>query len=112
MTPVAGVLVKTGLVYLIVGLGIGVVSMGYFAFRGSPLSYAWIVVHSHFLLVGWLIQFAFGVWLLLFPRPKEIKVPVTVAYVGYYLVNGVYDKCHESGAPSVRLSIGRLRGCG
>jgi hypothetical protein len=80
-------LIKTALVYLALGLGLGVVRAGQSAglLGGDPAA-LWLP-QLHLLTVGWLTQLIFGVAFWLFPRPTPDPWGPPVVWSAYGLLN-------------------------
>ncbi|MAG34691.1 MAG: hypothetical protein CL878_00355 [Dehalococcoidia bacterium] len=84
-------LVRTSLVYLVGGFGLGAVLLATMGL-GQPWSLPRVgVVHAHLLFVGWLVQFVLGIAFWLLPRRRVAGVlqPTSErwAFLAYGLLN-------------------------
>jgi len=64
MPPVARLFVRTSLLMLVAGIGIGAIGLA----EPSWLTRERSITHAHLLLVGWLLNFVLGVAWWMFPR--------------------------------------------
>jgi hypothetical protein len=80
-------LIRTALLYLVLGLGLGVVraGQGAGALPGSPAT-LWLP-QLHALPVGWITQLIFGVAFWLFPRPTSGEQGTLVVWIAYGSLN-------------------------
>ncbi len=60
--------IRAALVYLAAGITLGAFLLANKGLNFAPLLWRFLPVHFELLLVGWLIQFAFGVAYWIFPR--------------------------------------------
>jgi hypothetical protein len=84
-------MVRTSLVYLVVGVGLGGVLLANLGLATSLLLPPLGTVHAHVLFVGWLLQFALGIAYWLLPRRRSALQPLAyserIAFAGYALLN-------------------------
>ena len=80
---------KTGLVYLIAALGVGVFMRLPFLWGGYGLGAALWPVFVHLLVVGWITQLIFGVAYWMFPKYSREKPRGSerLGYLSYGLLN-------------------------
>lgn len=63
--------IKTAIVFLLVGLGIGLYMIALRELGGGALSAYLISAHTHAILVGFVMMMILGVALWMFPRPEK-----------------------------------------
>ncbi|MBI2265681.1 MAG: hypothetical protein HYU64_10990 [Armatimonadetes bacterium] len=80
--------VKTSMVYFILGVLIGGGGMILRGLTGQALSYHWVLIHTHFLTVGWITQMIMGVALWMFPRYHKPPYKAVTVWWIYGLMNG------------------------
>jgi hypothetical protein len=84
-------MVRTSLVHLLAGLGLGGVLLANVGL-GVPLRLPPLgTAHAHLLFVGWLLQFALGIAYWLLPRRRSADNPLAysepLAFLAYALLN-------------------------
>ncbi len=81
--------IKTGLVYFVLGLLLGIV-ISFDTVRFSTAGRALWLVYLHLLVVGWITMLIIGVAYWLFPRYDRDQPygSVTLGWTGYVLLNG------------------------
>lgn len=84
-------MVRTSLVHLLAGLGLGGVLLANLGL-GAPLRLPPLgAAHAHLLFVGWLLQFALGIAYWLLPRRRSADNPLayseSLAFLAYALLN-------------------------
>ena len=65
--------IKTGMIYLVVGLGMGAVMLAQPVLDWSPRLQALRPVYLHFLFIGWVTQIIMGVGYWMFPKQSREK---------------------------------------
>lgn len=80
--------IKTAIVFLLVGLGIGLYMIALRELGGGALSAYLISAHTHAILVGFVMMMILGVALWLFPRPErgDTRYDPRLASVAYWLL--------------------------
>jgi cbb3-type cytochrome oxidase subunit 1 len=71
MPPLVRRFLKTAIVFLMVGVGLGVYMLVRRELGGVWASPWWISAHTHVLLVGFVLMMILGVALWMFPRPAK-----------------------------------------
>ncbi len=84
MPLVARVFLRTALLMLVAGIGIGAAGLAEPAWMTHERS----VTHTHLLLVGWLINMVIGVAWWMFPRLPGTVAPVPWVFAGWAALNG------------------------
>jgi heme/copper-type cytochrome/quinol oxidase subunit 1 len=80
--------VRSALIYLLIGFGIGGLILCAKAGYVDARVWVWLLPHADFLLVGWLIQLAMGVAYWILPRMRETgRGRVALAWIAYFLLN-------------------------
>ncbi|MEX0845556.1 MAG: cbb3-type cytochrome c oxidase subunit I [Balneolaceae bacterium] len=73
MTIISRLMIRLSLVYLLIGLSIGVLLLINKAWLISPLLWFLLPIHIEFMIFGWIIQFTLGVAYWILPRVLETK---------------------------------------
>ncbi len=104
--------VRAALLYLVAGSTLGAALL---ARKGLPLPpglRAWLPTHVEFLLVGWVLQLAFGVAYWILPRmPGGFRPRPWAAWMAFVLLNGGIGLAGlgpVAGAPGWVPATGRL----
>lgn len=71
MTPLVRRYVKTGFVFLVLGLLLGAYATIEVNLRGRGVPWPLITAHAHLVLVGFVLMLIFGVATWMFPRPAK-----------------------------------------
>jgi len=109
-------MIKTSLVYLLLGVLIGLLTFLSYRFPSFEWIVRWRTVHVHLILVGSVIQMTMGVALWMFPRRKE-PPPVTTEpegmtlYVGFNagtIVRSLFEPFWQAGPGSYFLVLGGM----
>lgn len=87
MPTVSRWLIKTALLYLALGLGVGVVRAGQGAGWLPGSAAALWLPQLHFLTVGWITQLIFGVAYWLFPQSREDDWGRPIMWTAYATLN-------------------------
>ncbi|MFQ5568756.1 MAG: hypothetical protein ACE5G0_03715 [Rhodothermales bacterium] len=76
-------LVRFALGYLVLGFTLGGLLLAHKGVGLHPALWAWRPVHVEFLLVGWMLQFVFGVgsWILPRTAARQSPRPILVAFI-------------------------------
>ena len=86
--------VRASLVYLAIGLTVGMLLLWN---KGVPISpYVWMLLPAHieFLLIGWIVQLALGVAFWILPRWQTQRGDVRPAWAAFVLLNvGIWCAC-------------------
>jgi hypothetical protein len=84
---------RIALIYMVIGFTIGAMMLADKGFILFPRIVVYLPVHYEFLLMGWILNMAFGVAYWMFPRftPKETGMRsrgfVRAAWIGLFLLN-------------------------
>ncbi len=106
-------MIKTSLIYLLMGVSLGVLIFLSQRFPGLAWASSWKTVHVHLLLVGAVIQMIMGVGLWMFPRRKE-PPPVTtepegmtlyVAFNTGTVLRSLFEPFWQAGASAYFLTL-------
>jgi len=109
-------MIKTSLIYLLVGVLIGLLIFLADLFPSLEWIYDWRTVHVHLILVGSVIQMIMGVALWMFPRRKE-PPPVTtepegmtlyVAFNASTVIRSLCEPFWQSGSFFYFLTLGGM----
>lgn len=73
MPLISRLMIKSSLVYLVLGVSIGTLMLINKAWLISPLLWFVLPIHIEFLIFGWIIQFTLGVAYWILPRFLETK---------------------------------------
>jgi cbb3-type cytochrome oxidase subunit 1 len=88
-------LIRTALIYLLLGITVGSLLLAHKGVALHPLMWSWLPAHIEFLLMGWIMQLTIGVAFWILPRfwegprrPNEIYVRVSfiLLNLGIWLV--------------------------
>ncbi len=89
MPRLSQLMVRTALVWLIIGFGMGGLALWN---KGLPFS-SWVwtlrLAHVHALLIGWMVQLAFGVAFWIFPRldASNNRGDESLVWLCYFVLN-------------------------
>ena len=61
-------LVRTALIYLLLGFSVGALLLAHKGIPWQPLLWRWLPAHIEFLLMGWVVQLTMGVAFWILPR--------------------------------------------
>ena len=61
-------LVRTALIYLLLGFSVGALLLAHKGIPWHPLLWRWLPAHIEFLLMGWVVQLTMGVAFWILPR--------------------------------------------
>ncbi|MER3406798.1 MAG: hypothetical protein C4289_17855 [Chloroflexota bacterium] len=88
MSPLVRRYLKTGIGFLLAGLGLGGVLLGRRELQGVGPSPDLVSAHAHLILVGFVMMMILGVALWMFPRPErdDPRYHPALAEVSYWLV--------------------------
>lgn len=84
MPPVSMLFLRTGLVMLVAGVGLGTLGLA----QPDWMTPGWRTSHTHLLLVGWLMNTVIGVAWWMFPRIPGTMAPAPVVVAGWAALNG------------------------
>lgn len=79
--------VRTALVYLALGMTLGMLMLLHKGVPIHPAMWALLPAHIEFLLSGWTLQLAFGVAFWILPRFQTARGNVRLAWLAYALLN-------------------------
>ena len=120
MSPLVRRFLKTAILFLLFGLGLGVYMLVRRELDGAWSSPWWISAHTHALLVGFVMMMILGVALWMFPRPASgdqrfdprfaeaaywLLTVGTAARVGGELLRGFFHQDEDL----LRRTLGHLR---
>lgn len=88
MTAVSRLFIRTALLSFLLGMLGGSAFLLYKAATGQQAPPALIVIHTHLLTVGFLVNMVIGVAYWMFPRPSGIPARDVPALVMYWGLNG------------------------
>ena len=109
-------MIKTSLVYLLLGVLIGLLTFLSHRFPSLAWVLQWRTVHVHLILMGAVIQMIMGVALWMFPRRKE-PPPVTTEpegmtlYVGFNagtVIRSLFEPFWQAGSGPYFLAFGGM----
>ena len=88
MSPLVRRFLKTAILFLLFGIGLGVYMLVRRELDGAWPSPWWISAHTHALLVGFVMMMILGVALWLFPRERgeEQRYNPTAANAAYWII--------------------------
>ena len=88
MSPLVRRFLKTAILFLLFGLGLGVYMLVRRELDGAWSSPWWISAHTHALLVGFVMMMILGVALWMFPRPAsgDLRFDPRLAEAAYWLL--------------------------
>ncbi len=81
-------LIKSSLVYLILGVGVGGVLLAEKAIRFNAVLWQLLPLHIEWLLLGWMLQFAVGVACWILPGKVSVRGRRCLGWFGYGGLNG------------------------
>ena len=89
MSPLVRRFLKTAILFLLFGLGLGVYMLVRRELDGAWPSPWWISAHTHALLVGFVMMMILGVALWMFPRParEDRRFDPRLAEAAYWLLS-------------------------
>ena len=87
MQTLPRIFIKGSLLYLATGITLGGVMLAARGLRGSGLPFFWTTIHVHLLLVGFMLQFVFGVAYWMFPRNPKGWYTDRAAALTFWLLN-------------------------
>lgn len=80
--------IRLAFLYLIVGFTFGGLMLANKGVELSPYIWALLPAHMEFLLIGWMVQFAFGVAYWIFPRIRgRYRGNIWIAWSSFVLLN-------------------------
>ena len=71
MPPLVRRYLKTAIVFLMVGIGLGLYLLARRELAGTWANPWWVSAHTHLILVGFVLMMILGVALWMFPRPAK-----------------------------------------
>lgn len=82
-------LVRTALVYLLLGFTVGALLLAHKGIMLHPLLWRWLPAHIEFLLMGWVVQLTMGVAFWILPRywKKARRPNESLVYLAWCLLN-------------------------
>jgi cbb3-type cytochrome oxidase subunit 1 len=88
LSPLVRRFLKTAILFLLFGLGLGVYMLVRRELDGAWSSPWWISAHTHALLVGFVMMMILGVALWMFPRPAsgDLRFDPRLAEAAYWLL--------------------------
>ncbi|MFN8499995.1 MAG: hypothetical protein U0641_19245 [Anaerolineae bacterium] len=88
MPPLGRLMVRTALVWLLVGFTLGGLVLANKGLGWWPTLWRFRASHAHILLVGWMVQFSVGVAFWILPRlPGGSRGRETLVRLGYIALN-------------------------
>ena len=82
-------LVRSALVYLVLGFVVGGLLLSAKAGVVDARVWVWLLPHADILMMGWLVQLALGVSFWILPRIRAAgRGRVALAWAAYFLLNG------------------------
>ena len=90
MNPLVQRFLRTGIAFLLAGLGVGLWMLARRELSGLYPSPRLISAHTHVILVGFVMMMIMGVALWMFPRPErqDVRYRPLLSEVAYWLVAG------------------------
>ncbi len=104
MPALARWFVRTALVYLVLGAGLGALLLVNKALALHGRIWALLPLHIEWLFLGWTLQLAFGVAFWILPREGGLRRRSGLGWLGYGLVNA--GLVLSAGARSIGLVAG------
>lgn len=89
MTLPSRLLIKSSLIYLVIGAFLGALLLINKALNVEPAIWAWLPVHIELMIFGWIIQFTLGVAYWILPRflEGEARGNSSLAYLMVCAIN-------------------------
>ncbi|MDQ7028704.1 MAG: hypothetical protein Q9O62_02450 [Ardenticatenia bacterium] len=110
MPRLSRLFVRTALAHLVVGFTLGALMLINKGVPLHPLLWRLLPLHVEFLLIGWTVQFIFGVAFWILPRFGTSRGPEGVVWLSYVLLNAgvlLVAAGHLIAGPAWPVLIGR-----
>ena len=88
MPAISRLFIKAALISFLLGMVAGAAFLLYKAATGQEVPHSLVIIHTHLLTVGFLVNMVIGVAYWMFPRPTAVPTRDVAATVMFWSLNG------------------------